>query len=358
MYLCKNLIKLLLVFVLFFNLGCNNDDDEDNKSNLWKLLILSRLSSSYSESSQEQIENALETGMNSISSSTGEIKQGSTSVAYIPEKMNLLQKLYQYYQDYSIKSFLFSPVYADTERTCYSGGSVSRTVQSGTDFPSPSSSLFVKRTYDDCKFRSFTRTGTAEILWSDLQSSSPYVTSGTVLQQGVEKDITFSRRNISYTVSTVGTGETISGGEKKIAHKITWLSSSSSSNTYTIETTLKRTGKNSSGTTIFEHNVTTPEKLNITYDSTVETRTITSGTEKVEHVLADFSVEFQFSDFVWDVSTCLPKSGTINFTISGSKTGSGSITFSDSTTSTGSGTYTYTTSNASGDGTIYFSGCN
>ena len=361
MFLHKSFALLLLSFVFIFSMGCNrNDDNDSRKSNFGRLLLLSRLSSnSYGESSEAQIENALETGMSSISESTGEINQGSTSVAYIPEKTNFWEDLYYFYQDAaSLQEFLLPSVHASTERTCRSGGSVSRTVKSGTDFPGPSASLLVSRSYDNCKFYSITQSGATETLWTGLQSSSPYVISGTVLKQGVERNFIFSRRNISYTISTVGSGDKITGGEKKLAHTLTWSNSSSSSNNYTIETNLKRTGKDSSGNTVFEHNVTTPEKLSVSYDSTNKIRTITSGRKKVEHVLAGFSVEFQFDNFTWDSSSCLPKSGTINFTLSGSKTGSGSITFSDSTISTGSGTYTYNISNGSGNGTINFTGCN
>lgn len=61
------------------------------------------------------------------------------------------------------------------------------------------------------------------------------------------------------------------------------------------------------------------------------TRTIASGTIRVQHVLANFNVDTTFSSAVWNISTCQPISGSATVTVSGSRTGSGSMSFNNGT---------------------------
>jgi hypothetical protein len=94
--------------------------------------------------------------------------------------------------------------------------------------------------------------------------------------------------------------------------------------------------------------VTTPTDLTINVDTATSTRTITSGSIKVRHALANYDVVTTFSNAVCDINTCQPKSGSATVAVSGTISGSGSITFNN-------GTVSFTYSSASG--TLTLPGC-
>jgi ureidoglycolate hydrolase len=94
--------------------------------------------------------------------------------------------------------------------------------------------------------------------------------------------------------------------------------------------------------------VTTPTDLTINVDTAASTRTITSGSIKVHHALANYDVVTTFNNAVWDINTCQPKSGSATVAVSRSKSGSGSISFNNGTVS-----FTY----GSASGTLTLPGC-
>lgn len=263
---------------------------------------------------------------------------------------------------------------------CWGGGDYGRqTVSTGAtnyDFidyildnnDKPSSSFFVSKSFQDCKFLPFTSwtiDGKAEHIWSGLSSSEPFVQTGTVLQIGIDRSLENSSRG--RRILTKGTGADLSYGagtpSTKQAYSLSWTSIGSGISGYSQDVSVTREGY-SGENLIYSHSVTSLSSLQYgAYksgnDFTAWYRLWLSGSLQVVHSGSEnFTLVTSVDDPVkWRYIDCLPKSGKVSFTISGDLNGSGSVNFSD-----GNGNYTYTYTDADGNtasssGSIDFSSC-
>ncbi len=96
------------------------------------------------------------------------------------------------------------------------------------------------------------------------------------------------------------------------------------------------------GTTLYDHSLSTPEALQVDLikvpTQNRPNKTIHSGTVRVVHNIAQFSVDTEYQEVVWDYNQCrcYPVSGTIQITatnlVTGQTQGSGSLTFDKDST--------------------------
>ncbi len=101
---------------------------------------------------------------------------------------------------------------------------------------------------------------------------------------------------------------------------------------------LQRTRVSATGVTVFDHSVTTTAPIVTTGTRLSGTRTVSSGTIKVDHNRAKFSSTANLSGLTWNASCCHPVSGTVTFALSG--TDSGSLVIDYGTGSCGSAAIT------------------
>lgn len=320
-------------------LSCGSDEEDNTGKGLVLLALASQTDS---------VEDSLEVAVDSLATGLGDIEQNGVSLAHVRTEPQWIQWL----QDVRLPSIV-TPLAAAVERTCPAGGTVDRTIgESQTDFPSPSSTLFVRRTYDNCSvlLGRVSQNGTVQMRWENLNSTSPYVQSGTVMYRAPSLTRITGRR----TAEIRGTGSTINGGDAAISHTINFTSVAGNTRNYTVNIGLTRTVTRPLAS--YTYTVRTPSPLTVVADLGSGTRTRTvSGTKIVEAENGQLTITLTLSSLVWDVDNCLPKTGTIDFTISGNRNGSGTITFTGA--SDGTGSYTYTTENGSGSGTITLTSC-
>jgi hypothetical protein len=173
----------------------------------------------------------------------------------------------------------------------------------------------------------------------------------TKIQTNSELWVAFKNRELTHTsgaiTSVVGTGalksDTDITGETNatftnvpFAHQIIYSSITGTTCTYNLNVQESRT-KTLDGATISDHDIITPSPLSIT--TTSSTRTINSGTLKVEHVLADFTCTIDYTTpVVYTIGNPIPQSGMITVTITKTSTsavtGVSTITFNGTTSPT------------------------
>jgi len=96
------------------------------------------------------------------------------------------------------------------------------------------------------------------------------------------------------------------------------------------------------GSKLYDHSLSTPAALQVDLikdpSQNRPNKTIHSGTVRVVHNIAQFSVDTDYQEVVWDYNQCLcyPVSGTIQFSatnlVTGQSLGSGSLTFDKDST--------------------------
>ncbi|TGK02559.1 hypothetical protein EHQ53_13820 [Leptospira langatensis] len=235
----------------------------------------------------------------------------------------------------------------------------------------PSSSFFASKDFQNCKFLPFTSwkiDGVSENIWSGLSSSSPFVQNGTVLKIGINRTIENSSRGISYKVTGSGSALTYGAGSPttNLAYTLTWnnilTGQMSGISSYSQDVSVLREAY-SGADLVYSHAITTPSSLQYGADKSDSNplswyRLWSAGSIQVQHVEENFTLLVSVTSPVkWKYVDCLPKSGEVSFTLSGSLTGSGVMSFSN-----GSGHYTYSVTDAdgnssSGNGSVDFSSC-
>ncbi|RME93231.1 MAG: hypothetical protein D6767_01450 [Candidatus Hydrogenedentota bacterium] len=204
-----------------------------------------------------------------------------------------------------------------------------------------SASFTVTRTFTDCSgiLGLIQVNGTVSLAWSSLSTTSPYVQSGTALT-----------RTPNLTITRVATGNYI---QVSGSQTLNWTSVSGNNRTLTFSSNITRTAYQSSGTKLFTHNVTTPTNLTILVDLSAGTRTIQSGTTRVQNTETGATLETTFNNVVLSRSNCLPQSGSATFTFSvNGRSGNGSVQFSS-----GKATYSYSGEKGTVSGTVTLEGC-
>jgi hypothetical protein len=238
---------------------------------------------------------------------------------------------------------------ADGSWPCPGGGKVSYTDPS-TTWSSTNTSFTITRTFNECKSAG----GYIQIDGtSTLECSNMRGTSGNQLQNGstikqIPSDKTFTNTATGYYMTVSG------NGSNGVAHTLTWQypPESGYDRTFTLDTNLTRRGYTPKGIKFFEHIVktTTPYTINVKVGNS---RTIKSGTVEVSYALANITVTSTISNLVMGWSSCIPSTGSINFTVSGSRTGSGTISFAN-----GQAQFTYTAASGNSiSGEFAVSGC-
>ncbi|HOT45856.1 MAG TPA: hypothetical protein PLM53_14465 [Spirochaetota bacterium] len=245
--------------------------------------------------------------------------------------------------------------------SCPGGGSVVVTDPADT-WNSTDTAFYVTRTFNDCTgpFGFFKVSGDVLLYWSGMNAATGVAklqNGSQVRQAPINKR--FTRVATGGYVTVEGNGATITNGTLSgaVAHTVAWSSVSGDTRSFTIDTDLTRKGYNGLGTLLYEHHITTPSPLNVTANTTAQTRTV-SGTVQVEHVISGAIVSTTFTNLVIPMGNCSPSSGTATIAITGYWTGNGTITYSGD----GTADYTYSYENArgrtfSGEGTFAVSGC-
>jgi len=241
---------------------------------------------------------------------------------------------------------LYAGVAPALQFTLCKSGSVTPNVVAGSWGTAADTDIYKELSYSGCKLNNsfYSISGSALFHWSGLNNSATGISKiipGTKLEQALSgKDLTNSISGAVISVDGNGTliSDTTVPGQTggtftnvPVAHTITFNSLTS----YSLETSLTRTKTTQDGKTVFQHTITTPVPLAISISGT--TRTISSGTLKINHDLAGFAVTLVFTNVTQTMGSPLPTGGTIAVTITGSKTGSGAITFTGTTTPSVSG---------------------
>lgn len=319
-----------IVVLAAIGAGCKSDEEEQNLGPAFLLLAAA--------GNQDEVEDTVESAMDSIADGMGELKQGGSSFA-MRDRRSYTERA----ADWLYARFDNS-LMAATERSCAQGGSIDRTTV-GADFPSPSDPLNVVRSYQACTFFfGWTLNGQSELRWEGLNTVSPFVQAGATLERAPQLSLTTRR---GYTVSVSGNGAVITGGTLPISHSLSW----SDADNYSMDVTVTRTGVGPFGRG-FTHTVTTPTPLAITSNIGADTRTINSGVHRIVNAQG-LTVDVTYSSVVWNLSSCRPESGTASFSYSGPRTGTGTITFNGD----GTASYEYSGTRGSGSGVVNISGC-
>jgi hypothetical protein len=290
------------------------------------------------------VSNAIEAQISTINNATSDINTGSSTAlsSLSPAEQRLLNEESLWQKAGGALERLFDSSLHAIAFSC-SSGSVNDSGSFG------STSTTITRTWSNCigDGGQFKRNGTVYLGWTNLSTGSPYVQNGSVLKRATS-GLTMTRTSTGNYVEISGNDSANQVSSYNANQILTWSSVSGSSRTFTLHIDETRTGKSSGGTTLFRHVVTTPTDLTINVDTSASTRTITSGSIKVHHALANIDVVTTFSNAVWDISTCQPKSGSATVAVSGSISGSGNITFNN-----GAVSFTY----GSASGTLTLPGC-
>ncbi|TGK06582.1 hypothetical protein EHO59_00100 [Leptospira semungkisensis] len=235
----------------------------------------------------------------------------------------------------------------------------------------PSSSFFVSKNFQNCRFLPFTSwqiDGVSESIWSGLSSSSPFVQNGTALQIGINRTIENSSRGLTYKVTGTGSALTYGAGTPttNLAYSLTWnnilTGKMSGVSSYSQDVSVLRQAYSGSDL-VYSHAITTPSSLQYGADKNSSNplswyRLWSAGSIQVQHVEENFTLTVSVTSIVkWKYVDCLPESGEVSFTLSGSLTGSGVMSFNN-----GSGHYSYDVTDAdgnssSGNGSVDFSSC-
>lgn len=305
--------------------------------------------SSSAKDDSGDVSDALEGQITTINNGMGDINAGGGSLAFLsPAEQRFLneESFWQKIGGYAER--LFDSSLHATTTACSSSGSVDDTGQAfGT------AAFTITRVWNACvrDGGAFRRNGTVYLGWAGLltsQTNSTYVTNGTTLKRATS-GLTMTRVSTGNYVDISGNDSANTVSSTNANQVFTWGATTATTRTFTLSINETRTGKNSSGTTRFRHVITTPTNLTVNVDTAAQTRTIASGTISVQHALANFTVSTTFSNMVWDMTTCQPKSGSANVSVSGSITGSGTLTFN----SNGTVNFSYGTAS----GTISLPGC-
>ncbi|TGK02552.1 hypothetical protein EHQ53_13860 [Leptospira langatensis] len=338
------LIIVSISMILPFLGNCGGGSSSGNSSTATLLSLASLENDPVADASSSGIDSVME------SMETLTIENAQVAKLYHPQPPKQLALSDR------IVEFLFPSLEAlDSTIYCLGGGSYTRTVTSGTDFyDGPSASFSVTRSLNSCKFLPFGASyhnGDTQVYWNNLSASAPYIQAGTQLRIAPNRSITNTRR-VNKTFTIIGNGSTIpSPGNQDIGLSVDWSSASSSGSSYTLSINETRGVKNDEGTDIVRHVVTTPSSLSITTDKNAGTRVV-DGTVKVDHQIAGFIVTLTFNSATWNYTNCLPVSGDISLTVTGTKTATGSIALS-----TGSLSYEYSGPRRNSSGTIDPGGC-
>ncbi len=279
--------------------------------------------------SENTVASAVESQLSVINSATSDVNTGNSTIisSLTPYELDQLRgTLFDRAIDY-LRQALDSSLHA-LPFSC-SSGSVS-------DNASPNfgaaASLTVTRTWSNCvgDAGQFRRNGVVYLGWSGLNMSTPYVQSGTTLKRATN-GLTMTRVSTGNYVEISGndTSNQVSGYNGN--QVLSWTSVSGSNRSFTLAINETRTGKSSGGATLFQHIVTTPTNLTINVDTGAATRTIASGTVRVQYQLAGITVDTTFNSAVWNIDTCQPVSGSATVSVSGAKSGTGSMTFNNGT---------------------------
>lgn len=97
---------------------------------------------------------------------------------------------------------------------------------------------------------------------------------------------------------------------------------------------LHRERRTAFGQLVFDHSVYTTSPIVVSGSRLAGNRQVQSGTIRVDHNLAKFSNTASFAGIKWSASCCHPVDGTVNFTLSGSKSGTVKVDFNTGTCGT------------------------
>jgi hypothetical protein len=277
------------------------------------------------------VSESVESQISAINNATSDVNTGNTTAisSLAPaeqrflESETLMDKMRGFFGrifDSSLHAIAFS---------CSTGSVGDSGQQFGT-----SAAFTVTRQWTSCTGDAglFRRNGNVYLGWTNLSTTGPYVQNTTVLKRATS-GLTMTRVATGNYVEISGNDAGNQVSSTNGNQVLTWTSVAGANRTFTLAINETRTGKTAGGTTFFQHTITTPTILTINVDTGAGTRTIASGTIRVQHVLAGFNVDTTFSSAVWNIASCQPVSGSATVTVSGSRSGTGTITFSSGTAS-------------------------
>lgn len=347
-----NLKSTLLFFLIQLSiLSLGNCKDDSNGTSFGTTAALLALSSSQEN---DPIADAASSGIDAATESMETMTTESVLVANrLPHRDSDKKSM-----GVRFLEILFPSLEAmDLNVSCLGGGNYTRTVTDGSDFfdaSGPSATFSVTKAFHSCKFLPFGRSyhdGETQIYWNNLSASSPYIQSSTQLRIAPRRSVTNNRKFYS-NFTIIGNGSSIpSPGDQKIGISVDWTSVSSSGSTYTIAINETREVQDSSGNSIVKHIVTTPSPLSVSMDKSAGTRTI-NGSIEIEHAISGFVVNLVYDNATWDYSNCLPVSGNISLSVTGSRAATGNIALSP-----GSLSFEYNSQRRNVSGTIDSAGC-
>lgn len=346
MRLLSVLLFLLTFGIALFFGACKGNSESSSSSSVALLALANHLEN-------DPIADAANSGLDATAESMETLTtEGAIVANRIPVHSSRKKSLAMKLMDAIFPSLEAMNLYT----SCWGGGNFTRTVTSGSDFfdGSPSSSFSVTNAFHSCRFLPVGRSyhdGETQIYWSNISGSSPYIQASTQLKIAPSRSVSNSRRFYK-TFSIVGNGSVIpSPGDQNVGISVTWTSVSSSGSSYNLSLDETREVKDGSGNAIVRHIVSTSSPLTVTMDKNAGTRTI-NGTVQINHDIAGFVVTMVYNNATWDYTNCLPVSGNISLTITGTRVATGSITLSP-----GSLSYEYSGPKRSGSGTIDSAGC-
>lgn len=358
-------IGLLLISSVAFS-ACKKQEHEKNGSSLLLMLL---------QSSQGQpVGQAIASGLSITSSAaSGATDSSSNAVAFFapgPDASSPIDRAVAALERLPdakwpgalslVKSRLTGSLEASSNYSgaCPSGGTIARDV-TGNDFgQGGTTTVNAIWTFTNCAMYQFSASGTRENDWASLSTSAPYVQASSTLNIAPNYTVSGSFGGETLTVTEAGkmSGTAVQNTGDHYAHTLTFSSATATTAAYTLQTNITWTGA-LGGSTIFQHTVTTPTPLSISWDKSAGHRTVNSGVQTISHDLAGFAVALTYSSVVFDYKTCLPLSGSISVNVTGTRTGTGSVTFHS-----GIADYTFTGTNARGQsvsesGSLAVTGC-
>lgn len=122
-------------------------------------------------------------------------------------------------------------------------------------------------------------------------------------------------------------GVTIGGGMKTAWGTSPTTGTTTSLNINGLHVTRQTTGN----LTVFDHTVTTTGALNVTGTLAGGNRAIAAGTIVVDHNVQHYTATGAITNLAWSASCCIPTSGSINYTMSGSAFGNIIVNFETGT---------------------------
>lgn len=282
-----------------------------------------------------EVSDAVEGQVTSVNNATGDIGTTGVTISRLsPAEQRFLGEETVLQKTTDFAEHLFDSSLKAV--ACANGGDVTDT---GANFGG-AAAFSVTRTLTGCirDGGAFKRDGVVYLGWSNLSTTTPYVqaTPSSVMKRAVSS-LKLTRVATGNLVEVKGNDATNAVNATNANHVLTWTAVTGTTRTLTMAINETRTGTTAAGVTRFRHNITTPTALTIAVDTTAQTRTIASGSVAVEHAIKAYTVTTTFTNAVWDLTTCQPKSGSATIAVTGSKTGSGTVTFA----SGGKTSYTY-----------------